>query len=126
MIRAVLMLAPLLAPAAALAAAPPAAQVAQPAPLSLEHRMLVRCSAAFALVSHRQALGEEWALAYPALNQRGREFFVRASAQVIDEARMDRTQVAGVLAAEAQSLGEVERIREIMPACLAALDATGL
>ncbi len=63
-------LAPLLAISAAMAA-PAAAQEAPAAPLSLEHRMLVRCSAAFALVAHRQLLGEEWALGTRRSNNAG-------------------------------------------------------
>jgi len=88
--------------------------------------MLVRCSAAFALVAHRQALGEQWALAYPPLEQRGREFFVRASARVIDEAGIDRAQLAAALTTEAQGLGGAQAIGGVMPACLDALASAGL
>ncbi len=51
---------------------------------------------------------------------------MRASAQVIDEAGLDRTQVAGALSAEARMLGEVADLRAIMPACLSALETAGL
>ena len=44
---------------AALLAAPAAAQVPPPpSQLTLEHRMLLRCSAAFALVAYRQGTGD--------------------------------------------------------------------
>ena len=105
---------------------PAAAQVPEAPELSLEHQMLVRCSAVFAVVAHRQTMGEEWALAYPAMGERGREFFVRASARVIDEAGLERAQVSTALAAEAQALRAQEDIQRVMPACLSALEASGL
>lgn len=110
--------------AAALIAAPLAAQ---PAPqLSLEHRMLLRCSAAFALVANRQAAGDATALVYPPMQERGAEYFVRASARVMDEARLDRDAVADALRHEAGTLVEDRTLAQVMPACLAALEAAGL
>lgn len=88
--------------------------------------MLLRCSAAFALVVTRQAAGDAEALAYPPLKDRGGEFFVRASARVMDEARLDRTQIAEALTAEARTLATPGALAPMMPACLAALDAAGI
>lgn len=108
------------------AAPPPAAQPGEGPPLSLEHRMLLRCSAAFALMAHRQATGDKAAQAYPPLQQRGQEFFVRASARVIDEAGLDRTSVTAALTAEALELQEGNALEQVMPACLTALESAGL
>ena len=108
----------------ALLAAPLAAQPG--APLSLEHRMLLRCSAAFALVSARQDAGDAEALAYPPLKDRGREFFVRASAKVMDEARLDRAALAETMRREAEAVMEEGALGRIMPPCLDALAASGL
>lgn len=109
---------------AALIAAPAATQ---PTPqLSLEHRMLLRCSAAFALVATRQAAGDPEAMAHPPLKDRGTEFFVRASARVMDEGGLDRAQIAQALTAEARTLAAPGALEPMMPACLAALDAAGL
>ncbi|QZH76502.1 MAG: hypothetical protein JY451_01815 [Erythrobacter sp.] len=94
-----------------------------PTPLSLEHRMLLRCSAAFATVAQGQANGSAEALVYPDLRENGREFFVSASAQVMDEAGLDREQIAAALATEAQDLRGSETLEQIMPACLALLPA---
>lgn len=112
--------------AAALFAAPAAAQVPAAPQLSLEHRMLVRCSAAFALVAHRQGTGDAAALQYPPLKERGSEFFVRASARVMDEAGLDRAAIGEALKAEAQALAGGGALSAVMPVCLTALDAAGL
>ncbi|AKQ43127.2 hypothetical protein CP97_03620 [Aurantiacibacter atlanticus] len=115
--------------AALLAAAPPAAlaqdaapreQVAMPQ-ISLEHRALLRCSAAFALIAHGQANGNEAAQAYPDMAERGREFFVRASAKVMDEAGLDRVQLEHAMSAEAQELWDTGTLDQVVPSCLALL-----
>ena len=100
---------------------------AGPAPeLSLEHRMMLRCSAAFALVAYRQGTGDAEAGRYPPLKERGSEFFVRASARVMDEAGLDRAAVTTALQGEAQALLQGDTLAAVMPACLSALEATGL
>lgn len=100
---------------------------AAPAPeLTLQQRTGLRCGTAFALVSYGQDIGNEAALAYPDLAQRGKEFFVRVSAQAMDEAGLDRQQIAAIVTAEAQSLSEGDALAAIMPGCLALLDASGL
>lgn len=112
---------------AALASAPLAAQDSSAAPrLSLEQQTALRCSAAFALVADAQARGDAEARSLPPLQQRGREFFVRFSAQLMDETGMDRQQVAALLSAEALSLRGEGQVKQVMPACLLLLDASGL
>ena len=110
--------------AAAFLAAPATAQVAPPPQLSLEHRMLLRCSAAFALVARWQDAGDASAQKYPPLKQRGSEFFVRASARVMDEAKLDRAAIGEALKAEAQALLQGGTLAAIMPVCLSALDTS--
>jgi hypothetical protein len=115
-------------PLVILAAAPVAAQdvpeQGPPAALSLQQSTALKCSAAFALGAAMQARGEgaEW----PALAQRGREFFVRVSAQVMDETGRTRDQVAAELTGQAKSLGEPGALAAAMPPCLLLLDASGL
>jgi hypothetical protein len=94
--------------------------------LSLEHRMMLRCSAAFALVAYRQGTGDAEASRYPPLKERGSEFFVRASARVMDEAGLDRAAISAALQAEAHALAQDEALEAVMPACLSVLDAAGL
>lgn len=99
---------------------------AQPVALTLEQQTAVRCSAAFALVANGQANGDSQALRYPALAERGREYMVRSSARLMDEAGISREQVAALLQAEAQALREEGRLDSIMQPCLAVLEASGL
>ncbi|MCB2066843.1 MAG: hypothetical protein KDE15_09420 [Erythrobacter sp.] len=109
--------------AMALAASPVAtlAQDAAAPPLNLEQRMLLRCSAAFALVAGGQERGEAQALRWPAMGERGREFFVRAAAQVMDQAHLDRDQLAAALQAEADDITASGTLDQVMPPCLALL-----
>lgn len=124
-------LVPLVAFAALLAA--PAA--AQEAPLfTLEHRMLLRCSAAFAIVAGEQQRGVASAAAYPPLAQRGREYFVRASVRLMDDLALTREQVEANLRSEVQGLQKTARdaaeptayLDDVMRPCLSALEASGL
>lgn len=94
--------------------------------LSLEQRTSLRCAAAFAIVADGQANGNPAAQAWPALGERGKEFFVRASAQVMDQAGLDRGQISAILSAEAQKLWDEGTIDDVMPGCLLLLDASGI
>lgn len=99
------------------------AQTPDQVPLSLEHRMLLRCSAAFAMVAGGQETGNAEALAYPPMEEAGFEFFMSASAQVMDEAGFDREVLARKLSVEAQALWDEGMLAKIMPACLGMLEA---
>lgn len=118
---------------AVLLAGPALAQAGQPA-LSLEQRMQVRCSAVFALVAGEQRRGVAAALAYPPLGERGKEYFARAGARLMDELRLSREQVEATLRGEAetlraQSVQAADRaafVDGVMQPCLIALDASGL
>ncbi|AWW73592.1 hypothetical protein CD351_04015 [Erythrobacter sp. KY5] len=98
-----------------------------PAPaLSLNSQTLLRCSAAFAMVSHGQSVGNEDALKWPVLDTRGREFFVRALAQLMDETGLDRGGISALVSKEAQRLWDSGETQDIMPACLVMLDSSGI
>jgi hypothetical protein len=114
-------------PALALAAVPAVAQQPAPAPqLTDEQRTLLHCSATFALVSGRQHAGDKDALAQPDITARGREYFVRALAQLIDDAHLDRETVVKLVQAEAARLQNSPDLLKEMPPCLASLQASGL
>jgi hypothetical protein len=111
--------------AAVATVAQPAA--AQPAPpLSGEQQTLLHCSATFALVSGRQHAGDKEALAFPDITARGREYFVRALVQLMDEAGLDHDTVARLVQAEAAKLQDSPDLLKQMPPCLASLDASRL
>ena len=113
-------------------AAPAVARDAKP--MSLEQTMLLRCSVAFALVAGQQQRGDPLALGYPPLKDRAKEYFARASAQLMDELQLSREQI------EARARGEATAQQRaaaaapdrkayldgVMQPCLAALEASGL
>ncbi|MBH1945137.1 hypothetical protein I5L01_12980 [Erythrobacter sp. YJ-T3-07] len=115
---------------AAQAPAQPAPQEAPAAdallPLPADQQGAIRCSAAFALVAERQRHGDEAALVYPPVGERGREFFVRTGARLMDETGMTRDAVEARLRAQAGVILAEGSLDEIMPACLMLLDASGL
>ncbi|MBV7265125.1 hypothetical protein [Erythrobacter ani] len=94
--------------------------------LSQDSKALLRCSAAFAVVSHGQSIGNEAALKWPKLDARGREFFVRSLAQLMDETGLDRDGISQLVSAEAQQLWDDGEIKAVMPACLVMLEASGV
>lgn len=116
---------------ASLAIAPLSVQTAPLAPapkvqLSQENAALLRCSAAFALVSFGQENGNEAALKWPILDPRGQEFFVRSLAKVMDDTALTRDEVSQMASAEAQRLLDEEQIDAVMPGCLLMLDVSGV
>jgi hypothetical protein len=121
------MLTPLIAALlAAQSAQAPAQPPAELPPLSQESRALLRCSAAFALVSQRQSIGEEAARKWPPLETRGREFFVRSLAQLMDETGLDREGIAWLAGFEAKALRDSGETDKVMPSCLVMLEASGV
>lgn len=120
--------------AAVLLASPGMAQVAPSPALTLEQAMLLRCSAAFAVVADEQRRGVAEAQAFPPLGERGREYFVRSAARLMDELGLTSEQVGGMIRAEVERLqqGSIEAddsaefVDGVMQPCLAALEASGL
>lgn len=107
----------------ALQPAPPAGAIE---PLPADQQGAIRCSAAFALIAERQNQGEEAALAYPPLAERGREFFVRSGARLMDEAGLTRTTIEARLRTQASTILEEDSLDQIMPPCLLMLEASGI
>jgi hypothetical protein len=112
--------------AAALALQAPSEAAPAPPPLSQDSRALLRCSAAFAMVAQWQATGDASALRWPALGTRGREFFVRSLAQLMDETGLDRDGIAWLAGVEAKALRDSGETYKIMPSCLLMLEASGV
>ena len=105
--------------------APPATEAPQ---LSLEQATGLRCGVAFALVAQGQQAGDPAALAYPAMNPRGKEFFVRFMAALMEDPRFSRDLVTSLAMRETQELarGGPDALSAVMPACLQLLDLSGL
>ncbi|MBC2667215.1 hypothetical protein H7F51_16975 [Novosphingobium flavum] len=92
-------------------------------PLTADERMALRCGAAFAVVATGQARGDAAMKQYPPMAQRGREYFVRLAAQLMDDAGMDEAGVRAAARAEAQVLARQRGVEGMMPFCLKMLDA---
>ena len=114
-----------------LVATPLAAQTALPAApaVPLELQTGARCAALFALVSADQARGGSESAGWPPLAQRGREFFVRISARIMDAAGLDRAGIGALMQGEVRALEGASPARRAARAalkapCLALLDAT--
>lgn len=106
--------------------AAPAPAPSSPPVLSQENRALLRCAAAFAVTATAQANGDPAAQQWPALGTRGREFFVRALAQLMDATGLDRAGIAQLASKEAQALTATGDVDKVMPSCLIMLESTGL
>lgn len=92
----------------------------------------VRCAVVFGLIAGGQEQGSADALAYPPMEERGREFFVQVGARLIDERGLTTEQVAGVLLDQANALIDQAQashdpegaMRSVAEPCLVLLDAT--
>ena len=81
-----------------------------------------------------QARGVATALAYPRLGERGREYFTRTGARLVDDLKLSREQVAASLRAEVEVLQKASAdaadpaayVDSVMQPCLSALAASGL
>ena len=102
---------------AAPAEAPPALTPPQTAAL--------RCGVVFALGARMQADRNPVAADWPPLGVRGKEYFVRVMAQLIDDTGASRDALAALAAREVPPLRDDYAIAAAMPACLALLDASG-
>jgi len=107
---------------------------ATPTALSLEHKTLIRCSATFAIIAYEQGKGVPSALAFPDLRVRGKEYFVHAGAQLMDDMQLDEAQVQGLYRQEvkrlqdesAQARDPAAYVASLMRPCLVMLDASGI
>jgi len=124
-----------IAAAAALVCGPIHAEAPVQLPeLSLDQATLLRCSAVFAIVASEQERRVPRALAYPALQQRGKEYFVQASAQLMDELPASQETISALLRREVGHLqaesGKAENpdaaLDAVMQPCLMSLGASGL
>lgn len=94
--------------------------------LSIEDNAVIRCTAAFGLVAAAQGRGDVEALKWPALGERGKEFFVQALVAVIDRHEFDRSTIGALVRSEAESLYADDKVNAVMPGCLLMLEASGI
>ena len=94
--------------------------------LALEQTAALRCAAAIAVTARLQEAGVEEAKNYPPLGERGREFFVRTVAKLIDDTGLTREVLSDRLAGEAELFLDKDRLWATMPACLLMLETAGV
>lgn len=110
----------LFVPALALAAAP---VLAAPRALNGDEHAALRCAVAFAQVAAGQARGDAAMKRFPPMIPRGREFFVRLAARLMDEAGLDEAGVKAAAEAEAAALRNEGGPARAMPFCQTVLAA---
>ena len=111
----------------------PAALAAQEAPVGLAQlepaeRLALRCGVAFGMIAEGQARGDPRASEYPAMQTRGREFFVRNTAALMEKRSLTQEQARRLsfdTLIEITSEG-IEAREAMMPTCLRLLDESGL
>ncbi|WP_432201802.1 hypothetical protein ACRAQ7_06690 [Erythrobacter sp. W53] len=94
--------------------------------LALEQTAALRCAAAIAVTARLQETEASDAPTYPPLGERGREFFVRTIAKLIDDTGLTREQLSDRLASEAELFRDRDRLSATMPACLLMLETAGV
>lgn len=95
--------------------------------LDAGQQQLLRCSAAFALLSHLKARGDVTDLpAMPATDDRMREYFVRAGAELMEKAGLNRAELSALVEEDVRALSQQGALHAAMPLCAASLNASAL
>ena len=96
--------------------------------LPIDQQAALRCGVAIAIATEQQRAGRAANPEWPDLlaNERGREFFVRSMAKLMDDTGIAREGLALRGRKEAEELRDPEALEAVMPACLMMLDASGL
>lgn len=115
-----------LAPALLLAQAPSPENGVDPVPLDIQQQTALRCSMAIAMAAEQQRAGAATDQGWPDLTERGREFFVRSLAQLMEDTGLTRDGLVAQARPEVETLKQPGRLAEVMPGCLLLLDASGL
>ena len=86
----------------------------------------LRCGVVFALATRMQAEGDPAAGRWPVLGARGKEYFVRVTAKLMDETGASRDAIAALATREVPPLQAEGAMAAAMTGCLPLLDASGL
>lgn len=108
--------------AVTLVAAPDAATPA----LNPQQATALRCGVVFALGAKMQEEGSAATAGWPALGTRGKEYFVRVTARLMDETGASRDALAAAAMKEVPALQASGAMTAAMSQCLPLLDAAGL
>lgn len=102
--------------------------VAAPTPeprLTPPQAAALRCGVVFALGTRMQADGAPLAADWPDLGTRGKEFFVRVTAKLMDDTGASREALTALTMRQVAELSDPAATAAAMPGCLTLLDASG-
>lgn len=110
------------------AAPTPPAVTATLADLPIQQQTALRCAVAVAMATELQRSGKAAVKGWPDLqaNNRGREFFVRSMARLMDDTGLSREALALRGRVEVGRLQEAGALDAVMPPCALLVDAAGL
>lgn len=96
--------------------------------LPIDQQAALRCAVAVAIATEQQRSGTAAQAGWPDLlaNERGREFFVRSLAKLMDDTGIAREGLALRGRKEAEKLRDPAALEAVLPACFLMLDASGL
>lgn len=100
------------------------APAAEPA-LTPPQAAALRCGVVFALGAKMQADKAPLAADWPPLGTRGKEYFVRVTAKLIDDTGASRETLAAMAMRQLPALSEPAALAAAMPGCLTLLEASG-
>ncbi len=114
--------------AAQAASATPVEQAPSPPlpALSAPQAAALRCGVVFAMGAKMQAAGKPAAASWPPLDTKGREFFVRSAARIMEETGADRAAIQALAAVQLSTLKNDAAVADAVPGCLVLLEAAGL
>ena len=107
-----------------LAAVTLAAAPAEPV-LTPPQAAALRCGVVFALGAKLQEDRSLLAAGWPPLRTRGKEYFVRVTAKLMDDTKASRETLAAMAMRQVPALGDPRATAAAMPGCLPLLDASG-
>lgn len=85
----------------------------------------LRCGVVFALGARLQAESSPLAAGWPALGTRGKEYFVRVTARLMDDTGANRETLVAMAMRHVAALNAPAATAAAMPGCLPLLDASG-
>lgn len=85
----------------------------------------LRCGVVFALGARLQADRAPVAARWPALGTRGKEYFVRVTARLMDDTGASRETISALAMRHVPALTDPAAVAAAMPGCLPLLEASG-
>jgi hypothetical protein len=85
----------------------------------------LRCGVVFALGAKVQAEKRPPALGWPPLGTRGKEYFVRVTAKLMDDTKASRETITAMAMRHVPALSTPGALSAAMPGCLPLLEASG-